>query len=60
VDEWVTNGMTPDDRPSARVELFKGIAAGTRDLAAAANLGGIDATAVQALIAKALGGGAGG
>lgn len=54
VDEWVVNGWSPDDRPAARAELFKAIAAGTRDLAAAANLGGIDATAAQDLIAKAL------
>jgi hypothetical protein len=54
VDEWVKNGWAPEDSAAARVELFKGIAAGTRDLAAAANLGGIDATAAQALIEKAL------
>ena len=54
VDEWLANGWAPEDSASARVELFKGIAAGTRDLAAAANLGGIDATAAQALISQAL------
>lgn len=54
VDEWVDNGWSPEDTAAARVELFKGVAAGTRDLAAAANLGGIDATAAQALIEKAL------
>lgn len=54
VDEWVANGWSPEDSPAARVELFKGIAAGTRDLAAAANLGGIDAGAAQQLIQQAL------
>jgi hypothetical protein len=54
VDEWVANGWAPEDSPAARVALFQGIAAGTRDLAAAANLGGIDATAAQQLIAQAL------
>jgi hypothetical protein len=54
VDEWVANGWAPEDSPAARVALFQGIAAGTRDLAAAANLGGIDATAAQALISQAL------
>jgi hypothetical protein len=54
VDEWIANGWHPDDSPAARVELFKGIAAGTRDLAAAAQLGGLDASAAQALIQQAL------
>jgi hypothetical protein len=54
VDEWVANGWMPEDSAAARVELFKGIAAGTKDLAAAANLGGIDAAAAQALIQQAL------
>lgn len=54
VDEWIDNGWSPEDAPAARVALFQGIAAGTRDLAAAANLGGIDATAAQQLISQAL------
>lgn len=54
VDEWIENGWAPDDSPAARVELFKGIAEGTKNLAAAANLGGIDATTAQALIQQAL------
>lgn len=54
VDEWVLEGMSPEDSPAARAELFRSVAAGTRDLAAAASLGGIDATAAQALIEQAL------
>jgi hypothetical protein len=54
VDEWIENGWHPDDSPKARVELFKGVAAGTRDLAAAAQLGGLDVASAQALIAQAL------
>jgi hypothetical protein len=54
VDEWVENGWSPENLPGARVELFKAVAAGTRDLAAAANLGGIDAAAAQVLIENAL------
>lgn len=54
VDEWVANGWTPEDLPAARAALFRDVAAGTRDLAAAANLGGIDAAAAQALIENAL------
>jgi hypothetical protein len=54
VDEWVLLGMAPEDSPAARAALFRDVAAGTRDLAAAANLGGIDATAAQALIEQAL------
>lgn len=54
VDEWVDNGWSPEDTAAARMELFRGVAAGTRDLAAAANLGGIDATAIQKLIENAL------
>lgn len=54
VDDWIAKGMAPEDQLANRAELFAKIAAGTRDLAAAANLGGIDATAAQALLEKAL------
>lgn len=53
VQGWIDDGLHPDNSLSARAERLKLVATAVRELAAATELGGLDATAIMGLIESA-------
>lgn len=53
VDEWIALGFDPDNSPDARAKRFRDLAAGTRDMAAAVQLGNLDTATVMTVLQQA-------
>lgn len=53
VDEWIRDGFDPENSPDARAKRFRDLAAGTRDMAAAVQLGGLDSDTVTRVLEAA-------
>lgn len=53
VDEWIRDGFDPENSPDARAKRFRDLAAGTRDMAAAVQLGNLDSAVVMAVLQQA-------
>lgn len=53
IDEWISKGYDPENSPDARAKRFRDLAAGTRDMAAAVQLGTLDAAVVMTVLQQA-------
>lgn len=53
VDEWIRLGYDPENSPDARAKRFRDLAAGTRDMAAAVQLGNLDNAVVTQVLQQA-------
>jgi len=53
VDEWIRDGLDPENSPDARAKRFRDLAAGTRDMAAAVQLGSLDSAVVMQVLQAA-------